>query len=108
MAAESWSANELLAAGWGEADLAFEAAAERSVEALAANDFRLAVEQAGKAPALDRDVDQGLFEVVGGSAGVLVHARSLPLKATTRPARPNRTGKRAAYARRPCECCWPR
>jgi hypothetical protein len=49
LAAESWSATELLAAGWREADLGFETAAERSAEALAANDLRLAVEEAGKA-----------------------------------------------------------
>jgi hypothetical protein len=49
LAAESWSATELLAAGWSEADLAFEAAVERCVEALAANDPLLAMEEAGKA-----------------------------------------------------------
>jgi hypothetical protein len=49
LAAESWSTTELLAAGWSDADLAFEAAAERSAEALAANDLRRAVEEAGKA-----------------------------------------------------------
>jgi hypothetical protein len=49
LAAESWSATELLAAGWSEADLAFEAAAERSAETLAARDLRRAVEESGKA-----------------------------------------------------------
>lgn len=49
LAAESWSANELLAAGWSEADLAFEAAAERTAEALAAGEREQAKQEAGSA-----------------------------------------------------------
>ncbi len=52
--AESWSVQELLDAGWSEADLAWEAAAERVAEALAANDLALATEEAGKALRLAR------------------------------------------------------
>jgi len=47
--AESWSATELLAAGWSEADLAWEAAAERAAEAAAAADHVRAKEAAGRA-----------------------------------------------------------
>ena len=46
---ESWSATELLAAGWSEADLAWEAAAERAAEAAAAADHVRAKEAAGRA-----------------------------------------------------------
>ena len=49
MAAESWSASELLAAGWGEADLDWEMAAERAAQALASNDLELAKAAAGVA-----------------------------------------------------------
>jgi hypothetical protein len=49
LAAESWSANELLAAGWSEADLGFEAAAERTAEAAAHGDWERAKAEAGQA-----------------------------------------------------------
>jgi hypothetical protein len=49
LVAESWSATELLAAGWSEADLAWEAAAERAAEAAAAADHVRAKEAAGRA-----------------------------------------------------------
>jgi hypothetical protein len=52
--AERWSVQELLDAGWSEADLAWEAAAERAAEAVAAKDLALAKEEAGKALRLAR------------------------------------------------------
>jgi len=52
--AEHWSFQELFDAGWSEADLAWEAAAERAAEAVAANDLDLAKEEAGKALRLAR------------------------------------------------------
>ena len=53
--AESWSATELLAAGWTEADLAWEEAAEASAEALAANDLLRAKEESAKALRIARE-----------------------------------------------------
>jgi len=52
--AERWSLQELLDAGWSEADLAWEAVADRAAEAAVANDHELAKEQAGKALRLAR------------------------------------------------------
>jgi hypothetical protein len=52
--AERWSLQELFDAGWSEADLAWEAAAERSAEAVASNDYDLAKAEAGKALRLAR------------------------------------------------------
>lgn len=49
MAAETWSATELLAAGWSEADLAWEAAAERATDAVAQQDYAGAKDAAGQA-----------------------------------------------------------
>ncbi|HWM31764.1 MAG TPA: hypothetical protein VNO69_08725 [Methyloceanibacter sp.] len=49
MAAETWSAQELLNAGWSEADLAWEAAAERTAEAVAQQNYLLAKDVAGQA-----------------------------------------------------------
>jgi hypothetical protein len=54
LAAESWSAKELLAAGWTEADLAWEQTTERAVEMLAAGDFAQAKIAAGGALRLAR------------------------------------------------------
>lgn len=53
--AEAWSATELLAAGWTEADLAWEVAAEASAEALAANDPLRAKENSGNALRIARE-----------------------------------------------------
>lgn len=53
--AESWSPTELLAAGWSEADLAWEQAAEAVAEALAANDVALAKQEAGNALQMARE-----------------------------------------------------
>jgi hypothetical protein len=53
--AESWSATELLAAGWSEADLAWEQAAEAAAAALASGDSDRAKEEAGKALQLARE-----------------------------------------------------
>lgn len=47
--AESWSVEELLRAGWSEADLAWEAVAQRTAEAVAQNDYTLAKNEAGEA-----------------------------------------------------------
>ena len=55
MAAETWSTRELLAAGWSEADLGFESATERCIEALALNDLARAKEEAGKALQISRE-----------------------------------------------------
>ena len=54
MAAESWSTDELLQAGWREADLAWEGAAERSAEAVAQKDYATAKDEAGQALQLAR------------------------------------------------------
>lgn len=47
--AERWSVQDLLSAGWSEADLAWETAAERAVEAVAENDPMHAKHEAGRA-----------------------------------------------------------
>jgi hypothetical protein len=49
LVAETWSATELLAAGWSEADLAWEAAAERAADAVARQDYTRAKDAAGQA-----------------------------------------------------------
>jgi hypothetical protein len=49
LVAETWSAKELLAAGWSEADLAWEGSAERAAEAVAQNDCKRAKDEAGQA-----------------------------------------------------------
>jgi len=51
---ETWSAKELLAAGWSEADLDWETAAERTAEALAQGDHTRAKDEAGKAVQIAR------------------------------------------------------
>lgn len=55
LAAERWSAKELLAAGWAEADLVFEQIAERTVEAAARGDLAGAKAEAGAALRLARE-----------------------------------------------------
>lgn len=54
MVAETWSPQELLQAGWSEADLAWEAIAERTAEAVAHQDRARAKEAAGEALQLAR------------------------------------------------------
>ena len=54
MVAETWSARELLKAGWSEADLAWEVAAERAADAVAQHDHVLAKDKAGQALQLAR------------------------------------------------------
>lgn len=49
MVAETWSVQDLLSAGWSEADLAWEAAAERTAEAVAQQDHMRAKDEAGQA-----------------------------------------------------------
>ncbi len=49
MALENWSLQELLNAGWSEADLAWEAVAERTAEAVSQQDTARAKEEAGQA-----------------------------------------------------------
>ena len=51
---ETWSSNDLLAAGWREADLDWERAAERAAEAAASGDLLRAKEEAGRALQLAR------------------------------------------------------
>lgn len=52
--AETWSVQELLSAGWSEADLSWEAAAERTVDAVAQKDLMRAKDEAGTALQLAR------------------------------------------------------
>ena len=54
MVAETWSARELLNAGWSEADLAWEEAAERAADAAAQHNYALAKDEAGQALQLAR------------------------------------------------------
>lgn len=54
MVAETWSIQELLQAGWSEADLAWEATAERTAEAVAREDQTKAKGSAGEALQLAR------------------------------------------------------
>ena len=54
MVAETWSARELLNAGWSEADLAWEAASELAAEAIAKEDYARAKDEASKALQLAR------------------------------------------------------
>jgi hypothetical protein len=54
LVAETWSARELLNAGWIEADLAWEEAAERAANAVAEDNYALAKDEAGKALQLAR------------------------------------------------------
>ena len=54
MVAETWSARELLNAGWSEADLAWEEAAERAADAAAQHNYALAKDEAGRALQLAR------------------------------------------------------
>jgi hypothetical protein len=54
LVAETWSARELLNAGWIEADLAWEAAVERAANAVAEGNYTLAKDEAGKALQLAR------------------------------------------------------
>jgi len=49
LVAETWSAQELLAAGWSDADLAWERIAERAAEAVAQQDYMRAKDEAGQA-----------------------------------------------------------
>jgi hypothetical protein len=52
--AESWSVQELLGAGWSEADLDWEHAAERTAAAAAQKDYARAKDEAGRALQLAR------------------------------------------------------
>jgi hypothetical protein len=49
LVAETWSPKELLAAGWSEADLAWEGSAARAAEAVAQQDYQRAKDEAGQA-----------------------------------------------------------
>lgn len=55
LAAERWSPKELLAAGWAEADLAFEQISERALEAAARGDTSAAKTESGSALQLARE-----------------------------------------------------
>jgi hypothetical protein len=63
--AETWSAKELLAAGWSEADLSWETAAERTAEALARGDHTRAKEEAGEAVQIARARFEGIDPRLG-------------------------------------------
>ncbi len=52
--AEDWSVQELLSAGWSEADLAWEQAAEATADAVASSDYARAKDEAGSALQLAR------------------------------------------------------
>lgn len=52
--AETWSVQELLSAGWNEADLSWEAAAEQTADAVAQQDYARAKDEAGRALQLAR------------------------------------------------------
>ena len=52
--AEIWSVQELLSAGWSEADLSWEAAAEQTADAVAQQDYARAKDEAGRALQLAR------------------------------------------------------
>jgi hypothetical protein len=65
LAAEIWSPRELLASGWTDADLAWEQAAERAVEAVAQNDITRAKEEAGMALRLARENFEALDPRLG-------------------------------------------
>jgi hypothetical protein len=54
LVAETWSAQEILQAGWNEADLAWETTAERTAEAVASEDAATAKDVAGEALQLAR------------------------------------------------------
>ena len=49
MVAETWSIQELLQAGWSEADLAWEGSAEQAAEAVALKDYLRAKDEAARA-----------------------------------------------------------
>jgi hypothetical protein len=76
--AESWSPTELLAAGWSEADLAWEQAAEAAAAALAENDFARAKEEAGRALQLARQH----FEAIDPRLGTSLANYALSLAAS--------------------------
>jgi hypothetical protein len=65
--AESWSPTELLAAGWSEADLAWEQAAEATAGALAASDSARAKQEAGKALQIARENFDAIDPRLGSS-----------------------------------------
>jgi hypothetical protein len=65
LVAETWSAQELLNAGWSEADLAWEAAAERAADAVAQDNSVLAKDEAARALQLAR----GDFEPIDPRLG---------------------------------------
>ena len=67
LAAERWSATELLAAGWTEADLAWEQTCERALAAVAQGDVACAKEEAGRALQLARESFEAIDPRLGTS-----------------------------------------
>jgi hypothetical protein len=67
LAAERWSATELLAAGWTEADLAWEQTCERALAAVATGDVAGAKEEAGRALQLARESFEAIDPRLGTS-----------------------------------------
>ena len=77
LAAEDWSIQELLTAGWSEADLAWERVAEEAAEAVAHKDFALAKSKAGEALQMARAGFEPIDPRLGTSLanyGVCLHA----------------------------------
>jgi hypothetical protein len=74
--AETWSVQELLSAGWSEADLSWEHAAERTADAAARTDYASAKEEAGSALRLARAEFEAIDPRLGTSLanyGVCLH-----------------------------------
>ena len=65
--AETWSVQELLSAGWSEADLSWEAAAEQTADAVAQQDYARAKDEAGRALQLARSEFETIDPRLGSS-----------------------------------------
>ncbi|HEU0017340.1 MAG TPA: hypothetical protein VFQ31_03125 [Methyloceanibacter sp.] len=74
--AETWSVQELLSAGWSEADLSWEHAAERTADAAALKDYARAKDEAGRALRIARAEFEAIDPRLGTSLanyGVCLH-----------------------------------
>lgn len=67
MVAETWSAQELLNAGWREVDLAWEVVAERAADAAAQDNYVLAKDETGRALQLARTAFEPIDPRLGTS-----------------------------------------
>jgi hypothetical protein len=86
--ADAWNIQELIGAGWSEADLSWEQATERVAEAAARRDNALAKEEAGAALRLAR----GSFERIDPRLGTSLANFGLSLQASG-----DRTGNAALF-----------